>query len=61
MLSVPKSSQSILLCTQGYKMHSCVISSDFFCVYKGTCWNVVNIRVNQQFYCVSCGGINNLI
>ena len=42
-------------------MHSCVMSSEFFCVHKSTYWNVVNTRVHQQFYCVSCGGINNLI
>ena len=51
----------ILLCTKEYKMHSCVISSDFVCVHKSTYWNVVNARVHQQFYCVSCGGINSLI
>ena len=50
-----------LLCTQEYKMHYCVISSDFFCVDKSTYWNVVNAKVHEQFYCVSCGGINNLI
>ena len=55
-----KSSQGILLRTQEYKMHSCMISSDFFCVHKGTYWNVVNARVHEQFYCVSCGGIDNL-
>ena len=60
-ISVHESSQSILLCTQEYKMHSCVISSKFFCVHKSTYWNVVNTRVHQQFCCVSCGGINNLI
>ena len=38
-----------------------VIPSDFVCVHKSTCWNVVDARVHQQFYCVSCGGINNLI
>ena len=43
MFSVPKSSQSILLCTQKYKMHSCVTSSDLFCVHKSIFWNVVNI------------------
>ena len=59
--SVPKSSQGILLCTEEYKMHSCVISSDFVYVHKSTYWNVVDARVHQQFYCVSCGGINNLI
>ena len=42
-------------------MHSCGISSEFFCVHKSTYWNVVNTRIRQQFYCVSCGGINNLI
>ena len=42
-------------------MHSYVISSDFVCVHKSTYWNVVNVRVHQQFYCVICGGINNLI
>ena len=42
-------------------MHSCVISSEFFCVHKSTYWNVVNTSVHQQFYCVSCGGINNLV
>ena len=47
--------------TQEYKMHSCVISSEFLCVHKSTYWNVVNTRVHQQFYCVSCGSINNLI
>ena len=56
-----KSSRGILLCTQEYKMHSCVISSDFFCVHKSTYRNVVNARIHQQFYCVSHGGINNLI
>ena len=61
MFSVPKSSQGILLCTQEYNMQSCVISSDFFCVHKSTYWNLVNTRVHQQFYCVSCGGIDNLI
>ena len=61
IFSVPKSSQGILLCTQKYKMHSYVISSDFFCVHKSAYWDVVNTREHQQFYCVSCGGINNLI
>ena len=61
VFSVPKSSQGILLCTKEYKMHSFVISSDFVCVHKSTYWNVVNASVHQQFYCVSCGGINNLI
>ena len=42
-------------------MHSCMISSDFVCVHKSTYWNVVDARVHKQFYCVSCGGINNLI
>ena len=42
-------------------MHSCVISSDFVCVHKSTYWNVVDARVHQQFYCVSCGSIDNLI
>ena len=42
-------------------MHTCVISSEFFCVHKSTYWNIVNTRVHQQFYCVSCGGINNQI
>ena len=58
---MPKSSQGILLCTKEYKMHSCVISSDFVCVHESTYWNVVNVRVHQQFYCVICGGIDNLI
>ena len=61
VFSVPKSSEGIPLCTKEYKMHSCVISSDFVCVHKSTYWNVVNVRVHQQFYCVICGGINNLI
>ena len=61
VFSVPKSSQGTLFCTKEYKMHSCVISSDFVCVHKSTYWNVVDARVHQQFYCVSCGGINNLI
>ena len=47
--------------SQEYKIHSCVISSDFVCVHKSTYWNVVNARVHTQFYCVSCGGIDNLI
>ena len=42
-------------------MYSGVVSSDLFCVHKSTYWIVVNKRVHQQFYCVSCGGINNLI
>ena len=37
------------------------ISSDFVCVHKSTYWNVVNARVHTQFYCVSCGGTDNLI
>ena len=61
IFSVSKSSRGILLCKQEYKMHSCVISTDFFCVHKSTYWNVVNARVHKQFYCVSCGGIDNLI
>ena len=42
-------------------MLSGVVSSDLFCVHKSTYWNVVNTRVHLQFYCVSCGGINNPI
>ena len=42
-------------------MHSCGILSDFFCVHRSTYWNVVNAKVHKQFYCVSCGGTDNLI
>ena len=38
-------------------MHSCVISSDT----KAHIGMLRTQEYNQQFYCVSCGGINNLI
>ena len=55
-------------CTQDFSVVYTRVQNAFLCdlsrvlcVHKSTYWNVVNTRVHQQFYCVSCGGINNLI
>ena len=40
ILCTQEFSQGILLCTKEYKMHFCVISSDFVRVHKSTYWNV---------------------
>ena len=64
--------QMDIQCTQEFSKYSvvytrvqnallCDLSPDFFCVHKSTYWNVVNARVHQQLYYVSCGGISNLI